>query len=426
MTRPLALIFFFLCSPLTTFSQDLPPEITRLIQSANQGDWRSQIQLGMRYRDGRGVEQNNEEALAWYRKCADQGIADGLDNVGYMYLKGWGVPVNFDIATGYFKASAAKNHAQGQFNLGNSYFSGQGVEQDYSRAIEQWQRASEQGHLDASWRLATLYASGEGLPQDRRKAIELCLHNARKKHPNSALLLGELLALEGDAEGARTWWKEASRLGNRQADFLMELADWRWKEATPGSRAFIEVDHLYQGWNNCGATSIAMFSRYSGATLTPYAIKRLCPRNPIGTGTDWADLLEVRNGLDQRWELVTFDHDDRGFDRGTHFIRQHLDQGNPVVIDFTVARERNGRTEHFGHTLLVVGYHADRDQYIVKNPNQPPPGIQVMSANELKESWHSRGYSRLARGKSARPLIVKAGLELPGPILQNPEDGGNQ
>jgi hypothetical protein len=46
------------------------------------------------------------------------------------------------------------------------------------------------------------------------------------------------------------------------------------------------------------------------------------------------------------------------------------------------------------------------DQFVLKNPNQPPPGIQLMSAEELKSKWHSRGYSRLAKDRAARPLIV--------------------
>ena len=67
------------------------------------------------------------------------------------------------------------------------------------------------------------------------------------------------------------------------------------------------------------------------------------------------------------------------------------------VIDFTVTVERDGRSRNFGHTLLVVGYHADRDRWVMKNPNQPSPGIELLSTRELKDSWYSRGYSRKAK-----------------------------
>ena len=385
---------------------DTPPAIKELAVLAERGDRQAQLLLGMRYRDGKGIAQDYREALHWYRKCADQGDAAGMDNVGFMHLRGWGVPVSFDIAAGYFKASAAQNHAQGQFNLGNCYFSGQGVEQNYQQAIASWRRAADQGHQESIWRLATLHATGEGLPRDRKIAKELCEKIAGDGHINGALLLGELLASQGKDAEARKWWAFAAERGSLGAEAMLELQSWRHREPVAGSLAYVEVDHLYQGWNNCGATSIAMFARKAGDEITPYAVKRLCPQNPIGTGTDWEDLVAVSKELKQSWKLVTFTYDQEGFTEGTEVLQRHLDAGHPVVIDFTVIRERDGKEERFGHTLLVVGYNAKRDQFVLKNPNQPPPGIQLMSAEELKSSWHSRGYSRLAKGRAARPLIV--------------------
>ena len=394
---------------MTGVSQEpISPEIANLLNVAKAGDGKAQISLGMRYRDGKGVPRNHREAVKWYRMAADQGDAEGLDNVGFMYLRGWGVPKNSTIATAYFSASAAEGHAQGFFNLGNSYFSGQGVEQNYHQAIEAWRQAAEVGHENAIWRLAVLSAAGEGIPEDAKRAEELCRRIAPRGHANANLLLGELLWKKGSQDLAKESWSLAKRTGSRQGGALLELSEWRAQKPEKGSFAFVEVSHLYQGWNNCGATSIAMFARHLGVDINPYAVKRLCPRSPIGTGTDWADLLEAARQLGQAWELKTFSHDEKGFSEGTQYIRDHLDAGQPVVIDFTITREENGEVLRNGHTLLVVGYRADRDQYIVKNPNQPPPGIEIMSTKELESSWYSRGYSRLGKGKSARPLIVKA------------------
>lgn len=380
--------------------------LVELTSLAESGEAIAQLRLGMRYRDGDGVAQNYREALRWYRRCADQGDPEGMDNVGYMYLKGWGVPVNFEIATGYFKASAAQNHPQGLFNLGNSYFSGQGVEQDYVLAIAAWREAAVRGHQHAKWRLATLYAAGEGLPLDRVKAEKLCERLAREGHVNGMLLLGELLALRGDIPAANRWWTKAAEQGSAGAEALLRLQAWRDQEPLAGTRAYVEVNHLYQGWNNCGATSIAMFARQRGAKLTPYDVKRLCPQSPIGTGTDWEDLVSVSKKAKQSWKLITFPHDEAGFEEGAQVIREHLDADRPVVIDFTVIRQRGDKEERFGHTLLVVGYNRRRDEYVLKNPNQPPPGIELMSAEELEANWYSVGYSRLSKGRVARPLIV--------------------
>ena len=53
-----------------------------------------------------------------------------------------------------------------------------------------------------------------------------------------------------------------------------------------------------------------------------------------------------------------------------------------------------------------AGTAADRSIDVLLVPEGRPPGIELMSAEELKASWHSRGYSRLAKGRPARPLIV--------------------
>ena len=98
-----------------------------------------------------------------------------------------------------------------------------------------------------------------------------------------------------------------------------------------------------------------MFARTAGAGQTPYDIKRMCPRNPIGTGTDWAELVDAGKKIGQRWKLVTFAHDEQGFERGVRLVRQHLDAGRPVVIDFTVVVKRPDGVKKVGHTLLIVG-----------------------------------------------------------------------
>ena len=37
------------------------------------------------------MDRDNVEAVKWYRKAADQGLADAQNNLGYMYANGQGV-----------------------------------------------------------------------------------------------------------------------------------------------------------------------------------------------------------------------------------------------------------------------------------------------------------------------------------------------
>lgn len=46
---------------------------------AKKGDPEAQYNLGVMYENGNGVKQNYEEAIKWYRKAADQGLAKAIE-----------------------------------------------------------------------------------------------------------------------------------------------------------------------------------------------------------------------------------------------------------------------------------------------------------------------------------------------------------
>ncbi len=54
---------------------------------------------------GRGVSQDYQEALRWYRLAAEQGYTLAQNNLGYMFFKGKGVPR--DYVRAYMWASLA-------------------------------------------------------------------------------------------------------------------------------------------------------------------------------------------------------------------------------------------------------------------------------------------------------------------------------
>ena len=52
------------------------------------------------YQHGRGVPQDDDEAVVWYRKAEDQGNAVAQTNLGLMYQLGRGVPQDDNQAVG--------------------------------------------------------------------------------------------------------------------------------------------------------------------------------------------------------------------------------------------------------------------------------------------------------------------------------------
>ncbi|WP_406569303.1 tetratricopeptide repeat protein, partial [Aeromonas veronii] len=60
-------------------------------KAAEQGDAMAQFNLGAMYEQGKGVAQDDKQAVAWYRKAAEQGYAMAQSNLGGMYNTGSGV-----------------------------------------------------------------------------------------------------------------------------------------------------------------------------------------------------------------------------------------------------------------------------------------------------------------------------------------------
>lgn len=142
---------------------------------------------------------------------------------------------------------------------------------------------------------------------------------------------------------------------------MIQVVDGRHQEPIAGEFAFVEVDHFYQDWNNCGSHIYRHVRPPLRGRYDPLCHKASLPAEPLRHGHGLGGSRRVAGGkLGQEWKLVAFSNDDAGFDEGTGVIRRHLDAGRPVVIDFTVIRNRDGKEERFGHTLLVAGYHSGR------------------------------------------------------------------
>ena len=60
------------------------------------------------YDHGRGVPQDEAEAVRWYRKAAEQGDGDAQNNLGKMYYEGRGVVQNYLKAHMWWNIAASK------------------------------------------------------------------------------------------------------------------------------------------------------------------------------------------------------------------------------------------------------------------------------------------------------------------------------
>jgi hypothetical protein len=79
-------------------------------KAAEQGDADALNNLGVMYDNGRGVPQDHAEAVKWYRKAAEQGFVSALNNLGVMYDLGKGVPQDHAEAYIWYSLAAAGGH----------------------------------------------------------------------------------------------------------------------------------------------------------------------------------------------------------------------------------------------------------------------------------------------------------------------------
>lgn len=414
-----AAIVACLLTPAVPLSANEGGDFQALRTRAEGGEAAAQVALALRYRDGKGAVKDDALAMQWAHRAADAGNADAMDFVGFAYLRGSVVQRNTALAFAYFSAAAEKS-ATAAFNLGQCYFGAQGTSQDIPLALEWWKKAAQRGHGRAAACAAMAYDSGEGIAPDGTQARRLAERAAELNDPSGFVVLGEMQFQAGELDAAKANWTKASQLqptgvtghpaqpsasaSAQQGADLLKLIEYRRRKSEPGKFAFVQMPHIHQGYNNCGSTACATFARFQGSGIGGWDFKKLCP-SPLGTGTDWWHLLEASAKIGQRWKLVTWKPDDTGFDEATAFLKSELDAGRPVVVDFKyIGPQYPGGSA--GHTLSVCGYIAAEDLYILCNPAVATPGLQLITAADLKNFWRSDHYGSRARGVLSRPAFA--------------------
>ncbi len=81
----------------------------RLFQPlAERGDAAAQYGLGVMYRNGQGVPQDDAEAVKWYRLAAEQDFAGAQASLGGMYSQGHGVPPDVVLSYMWLNLAASR------------------------------------------------------------------------------------------------------------------------------------------------------------------------------------------------------------------------------------------------------------------------------------------------------------------------------
>ncbi len=192
---------------------------------AEQGDVKSEFELGQMYHYGKGVSQDYSEALRWYHKAADQGDAKAQYAIGYLQYYGQGVPQNYAEALLWNRKAAEQGCARAEDALAGMYYDGKGVPQDYTESVRWYRKAAEQGDAWGQDGLGSAYEQGQGVPRDHAEAVRWFRKSAQQGFARGQYDLGYMYyygrGVQHDNAEAYRWFRKASAQGDKEAQRVL-------------------------------------------------------------------------------------------------------------------------------------------------------------------------------------------------------------
>jgi len=110
---------------------------------ARSGDQKAQINLGLLYSRGEGVEQDLGKAHELFLSAAENGNPVAQYLVAHDYAVGAGVTPSPKVSLMWLREAADQDYPPAQIALGRRYMTGEGVPQDLGQA-DYWLRRAEE------------------------------------------------------------------------------------------------------------------------------------------------------------------------------------------------------------------------------------------------------------------------------------------
>lgn len=196
-------------------------------KSANQGDMYGQYNLGLMYKQGKGVKQDYQQAFDWFSKAAGQGNAQAMTALGNMYDDGTGVKKDEFEAVEWYMKAARKGDPVGQCNAAGIYTHTTAIKKDYlnARVLLEYCLKGNPNDDCCLDRMADLYSNGWGVEKDRKKARELREKAAANGSGVAMYNLGADydygIGVEKDPKAAMEWYQKAAAKGHAKSMYRL-------------------------------------------------------------------------------------------------------------------------------------------------------------------------------------------------------------
>lgn len=238
--------------------------VNELLELAKKGDLEACRNLGHKYAEGDGVEQDYVKAMEYYQMGADKGdshaiyslaycylfglegddnhkkgielmklaaekdIATANEHMGWIYFRNRFVPVDFEKSFTYMKRAADLGDAIAQTHVAQAYENGMwgAPEKNWNLSKKYYDMALAQDNDHAQWAVGENYLGGyNGYPLDERKAAEYfqkgALNGSHRAQLSLALCYYNGKGVQQNMVECAKWLKAASEQGNAEAQWRL-------------------------------------------------------------------------------------------------------------------------------------------------------------------------------------------------------------
>ena len=184
---------------------DNTQQTTENNDSARQAQIKEYYQLGNKYREGNGVEQDYEKAFQYFSKAAELGDAQSIYAVAYMHYKGLGTTQDYAFAARLFQQGAYQDKANSMYFYALCWRNGYGLTQNEDSSKYWLNKAANLGYKQAEQELKT-----EAAENGNDSAKQLVQRISNAAIPDKVVLnefqpivpsIPDSEAIEGDYEG---------------------------------------------------------------------------------------------------------------------------------------------------------------------------------------------------------------------------------
>jgi TPR repeat protein/tRNA A-37 threonylcarbamoyl transferase component Bud32 len=309
-----------------------------LYKRANAGDAHAQFELVLKLEIGQGCPANPAEASRLLKLAAQSGMKEAQYRLGDHYLRGeGGYPQDNEKAIEWLRKSAEQNYDAAQFALGWCYEFGLALNEDLRLATTWYQKAAKQGNHQADERLnglvERLNQSDASLP-DTKAATTTTATSEREKPLNNPEVLYAAACRARDNAKSNEDRTRAAVLFQQAAHHGHELAGLAYAKLL-----------LADTTNPKGQSEAVAWLEYAQGESNQIAMLMLaaCLRNGIGCTKDAKRAQELLESLAREPYnmsaaqatigtcLLTGDGVQRNIPRGITLLKAAAESGDPFA-----------------------------------------------------------------------------------------------